>query len=141
MVDQSQILSKLALVRGRELSAWDFHRWIESASWDVEEASARKLIGEIQSHFEDYYQSDLEESDLVGRLSDIANPAFEFSNLEVSLSQNALPLRDLWVGYANAVNGIASFSHKSGFSVFSSSPVTQIIRPSAVGGLALPATP
>lgn len=67
MLSKQEIENKLNQVAKHELGLWDFHVWLEDASWNMHKDSSEStmaLVQDIKLAFEEYYQSRKDESEL-----------------------------------------------------------------------------
>src|SRR5277367_5846633 len=71
MILKSDIQEKLSAIAKGTLSPWDFHVWLEDSSWNMHQGSsagAIELAGDIKIIFEEYYQGQISEQQLINSL-------------------------------------------------------------------------
>lgn len=70
---------------GGKLSVWDFHKWLQEISWEMPADSSQELVksvGNILSIFDQYYEGDMDENQLIDMLGGF--PIFVISNVSPS---------------------------------------------------------
>lgn len=94
MILKSEIQEKLSAVAKGNLSPWDFHVWLEDSSWNMHQGSpedAIELVGDVKFVFEQYYQRQIDERQLIEHLISLIDYVIIFDGkpnvVQVNVSQ------------------------------------------------------